>query len=568
MDDNKSLVSINTSIARIEKQIAIGEKLLGLKLSNLEKERIKLFLIETVSNNYDIIKIISGAFPLTEKIIAEFKYKLDWSALSANQNIIWNEKLIDKYIEHIDWSSLSDNDYIEWNEKLIDKYIEHIDWSSLSDNDNIEWNEKLLEKYENYLDFNSVFFLDNPKFKLTYVLYKRFKDKIDLENLNDINIELPKEFIKENIDVFNWKNMISYTNENLEFFQDFFDWDDLSKSKGLVFTDELIEKFKHKWTWDEIIKIERKNADPFYIRKFYTNYTEGRYYSLYFNDTIFDEELLDSIDNDWVWPHFSRDINFKNNPSLLIKYANKWDGELLTYNNSIDWTIELIEKYKNNIDWSFFSIKTNLPWTEELIELYNDYWDWKILGMNTFLPWNIEFYKKNEHKFEKDYLFFHKKPAFDLAGFYNSYYEIQNYFVDYHFENIIPKDKFDSNLIFYVKDIVNWRLLSRKYEWTIIEIEKFKEYIDWSLLSNNRGIKWTIEILKKYKEKWDWEGIGSNRSVVNLDLNTLIQFANNNCFLQQRYTYIKIRKQFLDVINENDVIEILEKYKPKSIMNS
>lgn len=544
MENNKNqLIPINNSLANFERQITIGEKLLGIKLSDSEKERIKKFLIEIVSNNYDIIQIISSRFPLTEKLIDKFKYKLNWSALCRNDSVVWTEELIDEYFELIDWESISENS-------------------------SIEWSEKLLHKYSNYLNFNSVFFNDNPSLKLTLTLYKEFKDKIDIEDLSYVDIELfPKEFIKDNIGVLDWENLKSYTIENLEIFQEKINWDDLSKSEKLTLTDKLIERFKNKWTWDDIIKIERKNGIPTYIRIFETHYFDGTYANIYYDaEIVIDEELLDSINRNFVWSHLSRDTNFKNNYSLIEKFENKWDWTLLTYNNSIEWTSELIEKHKNKIDWEVFSLNPNLQWSEELIELYHDYWDWKILGMNTYLPWSLAFYKKYEHKFQEYFLFFHKEAKFSSDDFYKSNYRLMNYFVDYHFEKHISQVQYDSNLIFYVKDILHWSRFSGTYEWSLVEIEKYKEYINWDALSRNRNLNWSFELLKKYEDKWDWEGIGRNKSVVNFDLSLLTKFVKH-IKENDHLSHLKIKNLFLKFIDKNDVIKILENYQSNQLLN-
>lgn len=47
-ENNKSLIIVNSSLAKIEKQIAIGDKLLRLQISNIERESIRKFLIEIV----------------------------------------------------------------------------------------------------------------------------------------------------------------------------------------------------------------------------------------------------------------------------------------------------------------------------------------------------------------------------------------------------------------------------------------------------------------------------------------------------------------------------------------
>ena len=80
MENNKNqLIPNNNSLASFERQIAIGEKLLGIIFSDSEKNKIKQFLIETVANNYDIAHIISIHFPWTEELIEKYTAKLNWT---------------------------------------------------------------------------------------------------------------------------------------------------------------------------------------------------------------------------------------------------------------------------------------------------------------------------------------------------------------------------------------------------------------------------------------------------------------------------------------------------------
>ena len=84
----------------------------------------------------------------------------------------------------------------------------------------------------------------------------------------------------------------------------------------------------------------------------------------------------------------------------------------LSKNESIPWTIELIEKFKEKWDWEYdnwsgyegLSGNPTLPWTLELIEKFNEEWDWEILGKKWYLPWTIEFIKKHEDKWNWDTL--------------------------------------------------------------------------------------------------------------------------------------------------------------------
>ena len=138
MEDNKNkLIPVTNSLISIERQISIGEKVLGITLSEFEKDKIKKLLIKVLNENYDILSIICQYFTLTEKTIEQYKDKLNWSSLCKNENLGCNESFIDKYENYIDWEGLSSNSSIKWNEDLIAKYYSYVNLDSIIENINV-----------------------------------------------------------------------------------------------------------------------------------------------------------------------------------------------------------------------------------------------------------------------------------------------------------------------------------------------------------------------------------------------------------------------------------------------
>ena len=98
------------------------------------------------------MKRISEDFPLTEELLEFYKDELDWSGISFNRNIRWNERMIERWKNRIDWTIFSRNvdtgiltpnnierfkDYWDWGEltlrltlscELIDLYIDRWEW--------------------------------------------------------------------------------------------------------------------------------------------------------------------------------------------------------------------------------------------------------------------------------------------------------------------------------------------------------------------------------------------------------------------------------------------------------
>lgn len=61
-------------------------------------------------------------------------------------------------------------------------------------------------------------------------------------------------------------------------------------------------------------------------------------------------------------------------------------------------------------------------------------------------------------------------------------------------------------LIEKYKEELNWLLLSynKSLPWSPELIEKYKDKWNWADLSGNKSLPWTTELIDKYKNKWDW----------------------------------------------------------------
>ena len=71
-ENNNSLIPVNHSLAKIERQIAIGEKLLRLGGNKLQREQIKNLLIRISQiNKKFFFNLISANYPFNEEMLME-----------------------------------------------------------------------------------------------------------------------------------------------------------------------------------------------------------------------------------------------------------------------------------------------------------------------------------------------------------------------------------------------------------------------------------------------------------------------------------------------------------------
>lgn len=71
----------------------------------------------------------------------------------------------------------------------------------------------------------------------------------------------------------------------------------------------------------------------------------------------------------------------------LKKYWKKLDGDLVSSNNKILWTPEMLEAFKHWITWESLSLTDcDSILTVACLERFADYWDWDKLSDNESIP--------------------------------------------------------------------------------------------------------------------------------------------------------------------------------------
>ena len=95
--------------------------------------------------------------------------------------------------------------------------------------------------------------------------------------------------------------------------------------------------------------------------------------------------------------------------TLIQRYERSWDWELLSRNEALPWSLELIERYEDRWVWGAnwlgeLSESTVLPWSLGLIERFEDRWDWNQLSANEALPWSPELIERFESRWDWELL--------------------------------------------------------------------------------------------------------------------------------------------------------------------
>ncbi len=76
----------------------------------------------------------------------------------------------------------------------------------------------------------------------------------------------------------------------------------------------------------------------------------------------------------------------------------------------------------------------------------------------------------------------------------------------------MANDKLNKELVSRMMDEAAWKELSKDFPWTEQLLEKYMNNVDWKEISGNYDVVWTKSLLEKFKYKLDWHKLTSNSS--------------------------------------------------------
>lgn len=293
-------------------------------------------------------------------------------------------------------------------------------------------------------------------------------------------------------------------------------------------------------------------------------------------------EMMEKYKNHLDFEHLSLNTKLDWFEGLIDKYIDSWDWKKLSSNTSLPWSLELIERYEDYWDWAVLLSNEKLPWNEKFITKYKTKFFEKhnnhILSSNNSLNWTPELITLFDKRISKESSILHNSKVcngqFNTNGekqrHNDKYYDI---FWKYHIKIIYPEDivnDVDENEICWsclcrqIKDVnidflennnyrIDWMALAEnkialneeiidyfkeKFDfyvwwqlsrneflpWSISFIKKFGNYWDWEKLSNNKGIPWSFELIDTFIDKWTWKHYGSLSTNASLPIS--IDFIN------------------------------------------
>jgi len=211
----------------------------------------------------------------------------------------------------------------------------------------------------------------------------------------------------------------------------------------------------------------------------------------------------------------------------LRKYQDILDWHDLSLNERILWNADIIEEFvdellpmseeSERLDYplSWFSTNDSVPWTIELLERYEHRLDWDAIGGN-----NVLTAEQRKHFYHRILLCEYYDPSWaEMEGTDNRSkqypHEVERMIAHLEWE-LADMDKYPELCIQDPDDIVDglvdWDRLSRNevLPWSVELIDRFADKWNWFNLSVNKHLGWTEEFIDRYADRWYWSRISSN----------------------------------------------------------
>ena len=342
-------------------------------------------------------QLISAHYSFDYLGLMKYHESLDWSRISENTAIKWNDQILTTFSRPLEWQLFSHNPSTFQDINLIQQFVAEIHWVAvqktfgftIASNTGVPWTMELIDIYESKLDFAEL--SSNESLPWSEYLIDKYNDR--------------------------WIRELLVANESLPWSISFFDkyftpndisdfWFGLNESISGVF--EIVEKYHSYMDWNSICSSQKL---PW----------QGK-------------NLLSLWDSFINWHGIARNEYFFTDQSFFENHLDRWYANSnnafhgLSCNKALHWSVEFIEQYLDLWHWDRLSLNHGLPWSIELIDRFKDAFIWggimveieadpnhskeplinKLLiqGLvtNEALPWSIEFLEYYEKEIDLEML--------------------------------------------------------------------------------------------------------------------------------------------------------------------
>lgn len=461
---------------------------------------------------------------------------------SLCRNGEWDARLLESYQDQVDWHAISQNRHICWTTDVLERFKDRLDWHALSRQKEI-LNMQNLKQFKDYWDWEYI--ISENAYSDSFIkIYCQFKKYISLEwikNAEDIREMKLTSYIDEGEEFEQIQDLLDICPCDMSFlekFKDRLDWQKISRNPNTSWTFQEINKFNDYIDWDAFSNVEENLWKFLHCYPQQSRYTMNKLEAFreYWNWSILSEnphlkwnhKLLNRFADRWDWNKIINNWGLYNLFSdkfirLYPKYIpmESLQGSMLNdfKNKPTHWNKELIKKYENRFtsdDWYHLSNPFEhedkiYDWSYELIDRFADKWDWSALAHNRDLEplFSIGFLIRYQHHI----------PSWALSNTCLGN-KIAEELKEYPETTTLLNQsthQLDANESYLEthKDELDWQRISQSnIYWTTKMIDKFKEQIDWNTFSLDGSPNvYTMQNLETFKEYWRWSLLSLNCNV-------------------------------------------------------
>lgn len=240
-------------------------------------------------------------------------------------------------------------------------------------------------------------------------------------------------------------------------------------------------------------------------------------------------ETINVVKSYLNWSLFSTNSSaFKNIASIhAFDGFIDWEGidgyedESFSLNTGINWSHEFIARHEHKINFEKLSSNESVPWSEELINKYKEKWSYKNLAMNNAVPWSISLF---EEYLDTSYFFYHhvqaNKRFISDIEFIEKYHNYMDWSLVFANPNL-PWQKLQ--LLYRWKKFISWFGVARNafffendstfFHDNLIYWHDLSKKGQGKAISQNSALPWSIEFIKKHNTLWDWYTLSINSTL-------------------------------------------------------
>jgi hypothetical protein len=482
--------------------------------------------------------------------------KWDWKIATRKIDKETVLELLEDFAQYLDWKYLINEVFTVENELAIDKQLPKIA-ACLTVVDS-EKRKEFWKDITSKIQFETLFpivqstiqldvfewdwdFISNHKhFPTDIRTLNQFREKINW------TIFTESYAIKQKFNPDSWdsgKQWFSNIDRYLQQFEDYWNWQVLSKNGSINYNRLLLQKYKtENWDWDYLTefggfltKQKRDKENEKYLEQLVKQFPEIKFDILSKRKDIkIDSSLiLSTKDKNWDWQVLSENEKAEISNELILELKNKnWNWQALSKRKNIEFSNEtLLQLLDKDWDWNYLSENRSLEFTAEFIDKTKaKSWNWKLVSRHKSFSPSVEILTLTKD-YDLDWQYISKHSSLSptkeiLAKFENKW----------HWQSITenPQINFDDiDFLERFADKWNWNFICETGKLALNNqiLTKFKVHLEWNLISSNTNVHFTKEIIQEFKQFWNWSNLKANKRVEELLGSYVTDEINKNATL-------------------------------------